>query len=132
MDPRRDGPLLAVQGVQDRMPEQRRHGEAQSGIPARIPSAKPTAAWALLAGEHPPLESARREVRPADESIGKPPIHPTNHGTTRRHRPAADSAEVLSESFSPMVRAPPPTRNPKSEIRSRPCDSARRLFHHVQ
>ena len=69
VDRRGDGPLPLVQGVQDRVPEQRRSREAEGGVAAGVLRASDAAVGPPVGEEHPPAQPARGAVR-GDRTTG--------------------------------------------------------------
>ena len=89
-DPARGArPLPPVQGVQERVPLERRHGQAQGRVPPPLLPGAPDAAGVALDGSDPPPQPARRGDRPAGQLDARAAAG--SSGSSRR-RPASTAA----------------------------------------
>ena len=119
-----------MQGVQERMPVERRHGQAQVGGDPPGPSGgEAVPPGEPAGGARPDLEPGRLGLRPAVERDPEPPGLQAGARSPGGDRPPPDLAPVRARP-PPQVVPPPRARPPRRGARDgRP---ARRLFHHLQ
>ena len=111
-------PVPRVQGVQGRVPRQRRHGEDQVRVPRpllpgqRAPPPQPAVRADPRAGPGRIGAGARLEL---DRALGAAPLAPRARG---RHRPAAPAAGVRGAVLRAMVPSPAGPRGRERAARS--------------
>ena len=119
-DPR---PVPRVQGVQERVPAERRHGVAEGGVPQPLPGRARGAAAVAAVRLDPRAQPDRRGHRAALQ-----PRPATAARARRRHRPPPPAAALPARHADPLGQAPhqgsagarsssSPTRSPPSPSR---------------
>ena len=125
LDRRGDGPVPVVQGVQDRVPEQRRRGEAEGRVPARVLRAPAAAARPPAREERPPAVARSRPGSPGSSNwLGAAAVRALGDGELRRHRPPPQPAGVAPRPLPPLVRP----ANGRSAGDGRRADAGRESF----
>ena len=115
VDRRGHGPLPVVQGVQDRVPEQRRSRQAQGRVAPGVLRASDAALGPPAGEAHPPAEPTCGAVRGDEQLVRAPAVGPPSDGELRGHRPPSQPARVAPR---PLPEVVPSARHRKRGTRS--------------